>query len=253
VLLALVVLGLFVHAAQSALGWLPWWVVVLGVGGLGGWATAVGGAWKDAPIEGFKGWKFLRSPAVATGWAWPLSLMTADWVTLCLSAGGLAVFSIETYKTFWTGGRAPGKFADRPQRDPMSATRRRMGLLHAGAWLMFAVAGLRESLSSIAPGLGVTDATVFAARADSSTWTDLLGDSDLLSGVVTSMLVAAGALLVAGSVLWANRRLIGPAPVPVSAPPATNTDLPGVDPGAVQAPASVSEHSRWVMPGVGGA
>ena len=39
------------------------------VGGTGGWLTAVGGAWKDAPVEGFSGWKFLRSPAVATGWA----------------------------------------------------------------------------------------------------------------------------------------------------------------------------------------
>src|SRR3954453_5384896 len=36
-------------------------------------ATAVGGAWKDAPIEGFSGWKFLRSPAIATAWAVPFS------------------------------------------------------------------------------------------------------------------------------------------------------------------------------------
>jgi hypothetical protein len=226
VLVALVGLGVAVHAAQSSLGGLPWWVVVPSVGGLGGWATAVGGAWKDAPIEGFSGWKFLRSPAVATAWAVPLSLMTGDWVTLCLAAGGLAVFSIETYKTFWTGGRAPGKFADRPQRDPLSTIRRLMGLLHAGTWLMFAAAGLREALSGIAPGLRVTNLTVLA-RASSSTWTELLGASHVLSGVVSSTSVAAAALLAAGAVLRANLRLTGLVQVPVSAPVAGSTDVPG--------------------------
>ena len=91
------------------------WVTVL-VGGTGGWATAVGGAWKDAPVEGFSGWKFLRSPAVATGWAVLLRPLTDDWLLLVVAAGGLSVLVIETYKTFLTGGRPPGKFAGRPVR-----------------------------------------------------------------------------------------------------------------------------------------
>ena len=45
----------------------PAWLLVL-VGAVGGWLTAAGGAWKDAPVEGFSGWKFLRSPTVATAW-----------------------------------------------------------------------------------------------------------------------------------------------------------------------------------------
>lgn len=91
------------------------WATVL-VGGAGGWATAVGGAWKDAPVEGFSGWKFLRSPAVATGWAVLLRPLTDDWLLLLVAAGGLSVLVIETYKTFLTGGRPPGKFAGRAER-----------------------------------------------------------------------------------------------------------------------------------------
>lgn len=69
--------------------------MILTVGAAGGWATAVGGAWKDAPIEGFSSWKFLRSPAVATAWAVPLSLLTNSWVTLLLASAGFAVATID--------------------------------------------------------------------------------------------------------------------------------------------------------------
>lgn len=210
VLAAIVGLGVSVHvtqaAAEHAFGGLPWWVLVATVGGLGGWATAIGGAWKDAPVEGFSFWKFLRSPAVATAWAVPLSLMTTDWVTLCLAAGGLSVFSIETYKTFWTGGRPPGKFANQPLRDQLPATRHVMGLLHSGAWLMFAVASLREALSTLAPGLRVADVGLLAT-AGSSTWLHLLAAPHAVSGVVSATLVAGCALLAAGFVLRANVRL----------------------------------------------
>lgn len=210
VLATMIGLGVSVHVAQAAaphaFGGLSWWVLIATVGGLGGWATAVGGAWKDAPVEGFSFWKFLRSPAVATAWAVPLSLMTTDWVTLCLAAGGLAVFSIETYKTFWTGGRPPGKFANQPLRDQLPDNRHVMGLLHTGAWLMFAAAALRDALVSLAPGLRVADVGPLAA-AGSSTWLYLLSAPHALSGVVSSTLVSAGALLAAGFVLRANVRL----------------------------------------------
>lgn len=184
--LALAALGglaAVVHAAQPTLAGLPWWVVVPTVGGLGGWLTALGGAWKDAPIEGFSGWKFLRSPAVAAGWAAPLSLMSGGWVTVSLAAAGLAVFTIETYKTFGTGGRAPGKFAGMPLRDPLPATRRLMGVLHACTWVVFAVAGLDWS-----PWLQLPASPVTAAAA--------------ATGVVAGL-----ALVAAGAVLRANSRV----------------------------------------------
>ena len=44
---------------------MPLWLVVL-VGGLGGWISAFGGAWKDAPKEGFHIFKFFRSPIIAS-------------------------------------------------------------------------------------------------------------------------------------------------------------------------------------------
>jgi hypothetical protein len=207
VLAALIASGASVHAAQNVLDGLPWWLVAVTVGGLGGWMTAVGGAWKDAPVEGFSGWKFLRSPAVATAWALPLTLMTSSWVTLCLAAGGLAVFSIETYKTFWTGGRAPGKFADQPQRHPQIAGRHLMGLLHAGAWVMFAVIGLGDALRSLAPEVRSSDLAMIDVFS-SSIWAGDPGTRTLLPGVAVSMVVSAGALLVAASVLRANGRFL---------------------------------------------
>jgi hypothetical protein len=110
------------------------------VGGLGGWLTAGGGAWKDAPIEGFSGWKFMRSPLVATAWAVPLSLLTHDPVVLVLSAGGFAVASIETYKTFLTGGRAPGKFATKVVRFEYPACRYISAIVHVTLWAGVAMA-----------------------------------------------------------------------------------------------------------------
>jgi len=109
-------------------------VLTVLLGGVGGWLTAVGGAWKDAPVEGFSGWKFLRSPAVATGWALPLSTMTTDWVLLAFSAAGFAVASIETYKTFLTGGRPPGKFAGKEIRFAAPLLRGWFAFLHAALW-----------------------------------------------------------------------------------------------------------------------
>jgi hypothetical protein len=118
---------------------LPGWAMVL-VGGTGGWLTAVGGAWKDAPVEGFSGWKFLRSPAVATLWAAVLTPLSDSLWALAVSAGGLSVLVIETYKTFLTGGRPPGKFAGKPVRFVQRATRQSCRLLHCLAY--GALAGL---------------------------------------------------------------------------------------------------------------
>lgn len=128
------------EAIQRHIHSLPWLLVIIVVGSAGGWATAVGGAWKDAPIEGFSGWKFLRSPSIATAWAVPLSFLTEHWVALLLASGGYSVAAIETYKTFLTGGRPPGKFAGRSTRAHYPRLRRLFGYQHAALWLVVAAA-----------------------------------------------------------------------------------------------------------------
>lgn len=165
VVAGVVVTGVMLHLAQAASWGLPEWLVVVTVGGLGGWATAVGGAWKDAPIEGFSGWKFLRSPVVATAWAAPLSLLTGNWATLCLAASGMAVASIETYKTFLTGGRAPGKFEGRPIRWVQPQVRRLLGAGHAMGWLAFAVVSLVQVFLAGSPSATAVAGAVCALSA----------------------------------------------------------------------------------------
>lgn len=201
VLVGLLGTGLLVHVLQRVAPGHPGWLVMVTVGGLGGWATAVGGAWKDAPIEGFSGWKFLRSPAVASAWAVPLSVMTNDWVTLCLAAGGLSVASIETYKTFFTGGRPPGKFADQAQRSFSVARRRVMGTTHAVTWFLFAGAAVHEASSVPATSTGTPSGTFLAC-----------------------LLVGVGAGCAAALVLRANLRMsrvTTPAPTPPAPAPAS--------------------------------
>jgi hypothetical protein len=140
---ALIAIGLLLawwaaRGVQHAVSPLPVGSLVL-VAGLGGWLTAVGGAWKDAPIEGFSGWKFLRSPVVATAWAVVLSRFTGDWVLLTMAAAGWSVISIETYKTFLTNGRPPGKFADRPVRFHPQAARETCRAIHVSLYGVLAL------------------------------------------------------------------------------------------------------------------
>lgn len=122
---------------QAAVPPLPIWTALV-IAGAGGWLTAVGGAWKDAPIEGFSGWKFLRSPAVSTAWAFVLIGFTHDWVTLTVAAAGWSVISIETYKTFLTGGRPPGKFDTKPARFAVGEAREVCRAVHIGLYAVLA-------------------------------------------------------------------------------------------------------------------
>jgi len=128
------------NTLQHGLRPLPALLVILTVGSAGGWATAAGGAWKDAPIEGFSGWKFLRSPAVATAWAMLIFFLANNWVALLLASSGFAVASIETYKTFLTGGRPPGKFLGRPVQAHLPALRNLFAHQHAILWMAIAAA-----------------------------------------------------------------------------------------------------------------
>jgi hypothetical protein len=114
----------------------PLWLVV-GIGGLGGWISAFGGAWKDAPKEGFQIFKFFRSPIIASLFALGLSYLTDDLVLVTLAATGFCVATTETYKTFFFPSVPRGKFAGMPVHFPdMFQRRQPFILLYAGIWLV---------------------------------------------------------------------------------------------------------------------
>ena len=115
----------------------PRWLVVITVGSFFGWISAFGGAWKDAPVEGFETFKFFRSPAVAASWALVVSQFTTSWPVIAIAAEGFTVASIETYKTFFFPNKPRGKFAGKPILHPRYLTfRYRFVPLYAGIWLL---------------------------------------------------------------------------------------------------------------------
>lgn len=122
VVLALSVGG--VAALQRAFPDLSPWVVLLTVGSLAGWLTAFGGAWKDAPVEGFETLKFFRSPVISFLWAVLLAFFTRDWILIGIGGAGYSVATIETYKTFFFPSKPRGKFAGKPILYPVMLRRR---------------------------------------------------------------------------------------------------------------------------------
>jgi hypothetical protein len=113
---------------------------ILLVGGVGGWISAFGGAFKDAPIEGFETLKFFRSPALATAWAYLLAHIAQGYVTIALAAIGFTVATIETYKTFFFPSKPRGKFAGKPILFPeILRWRLRFVPLYAAIWLLLLV------------------------------------------------------------------------------------------------------------------
>ena len=80
------------------------------VGSAGGWISAGGGAWKDAPVEGFHLLKFFRSPLVAGLYGVFMAALTTRYVVIFLGAIGYTVASLETHKTFFHPNEDRGKF-----------------------------------------------------------------------------------------------------------------------------------------------
>ena len=113
-----------VAGLQQAFAPLPRLGTALTVGALGGWYSAFGGAWKDAPIEGFQLFKFFRSPVLAAAFAWLLLGLTASWPAVMFGAIGFTVATTETYKTFFFPSKPRGKFAGRPVTFPDMLVRR---------------------------------------------------------------------------------------------------------------------------------
>jgi hypothetical protein len=138
VAVALVCVAVFVglSALERRSDW-PTWLVVLTVGSAFGWISACGGAWKDAPIEGFETFKFFRSPGVAAAWALVVVQFTHSWPVIALAAEGFTVASIETYKKFGNPDRPPGKFAGKPVIAPGHFRfRRPFAHLFFGIWTL---------------------------------------------------------------------------------------------------------------------
>jgi hypothetical protein len=119
-------------------------VLVALVGGIGGWISAFGGAWKDAPSEGFQILKFFRSPALASLIAIGLSGLTQSLLLITLAATGYTIAGTETYKTFFFPSTPRGKFAGMPIRFPeMLRRRRRFVPIYIAIWagVLAAIAG----------------------------------------------------------------------------------------------------------------
>jgi hypothetical protein len=111
-------------------------VVVLLVGSLGGWISAFGGAWKDAPVEGFQPFKFVRSPLVALGYALLLAALTTDPVYAAFGALGYTVATLETYKTFFKPNTPRGKFGGKEiQHQEWLERRYRFVPLYIAIWV----------------------------------------------------------------------------------------------------------------------
>jgi hypothetical protein len=132
VIFALLVL---IDWAQHNVG-APFWLLAVTFGSIGGWLSAFGGAWKDAPIEGFEWLKFFRSPVVAAVYALLLTAFTRDLVAIALAAEGFTVATLETYKTFFFPSKPRGKFAGKPVLFPrMLRVRQRFLPLYVLIWL----------------------------------------------------------------------------------------------------------------------
>lgn len=129
-----------VHSAQGVqTGW-PRWVLFALLGSIGGWLSAFGGAFKDAPIEGFHTFKFFRSPGLAAGYTVLMSMWTDSYLLAALAGIGYTVATIETYKTFFFPNLPRGKFANKPILYPEHLeTRKRFVPIYAGVWLFVLV------------------------------------------------------------------------------------------------------------------
>lgn len=106
------------------------------VGSVGGWVSAFGGAWKDAPIEGFSLPKFFRSPLIAFGYGLLLAQFTRQYPLLLLGSIGYTVATTETYKTFFFPNKNRGKFMGKEPRYPrMLYMRWRFVPLYVAIWV----------------------------------------------------------------------------------------------------------------------
>ncbi len=112
------------------------WAVVLIIGSIGGWISAFGGAWKDAPLEGFHTLKFFRSPLMALAYSIILAHFSHNYLFISMGGLGYTIASTETYKTFFFPSKPRGKFAGKPIVYPqMLSMRQRFVPLYVLIWI----------------------------------------------------------------------------------------------------------------------
>ncbi len=115
-------------------------LLAVSIGALGGWFSAFGGAWKDAPIEGFQIFKFFRSPLIAAGFAYLLYTLGATPAQGMMGAIGYTVATTETWKTFFFPSVPRGKFAGKPILFPEMLRRRQYFVpLYVGIWILILI------------------------------------------------------------------------------------------------------------------
>lgn len=132
------VIAALVHL-QPAAGPSPLAALLL-AGTVGGWISALGGAWKDAPKEGFQLLKFFRSPGIALGYSLLLVPLTSSLLVIAFGALGLTIATIETHKKFGRSDEPPGKFAGKAITHPeMLRRRRRFVPVYATIWAVVAM------------------------------------------------------------------------------------------------------------------
>ena len=101
---------------------------------------AFGGAWKDAPAEGFDTLKFFRSPCLTVVLALLLAQFTNSYLQLAVAAIGYERAVAETYKTFFFPSKPRGKFAGKPVLFPHMLTRRHYFVpAYAAIWVVVIV------------------------------------------------------------------------------------------------------------------
>ncbi len=156
----------------------PLWQILV-VASIGGWYSACGGAFKDAPIEGFETLKFFRSPVSATFYGFLVSHFTDSYALIALCGLGYTVATLETYKTFFFPSVPRGKFAGKPITNPeMLQMRQKFVPFYVLIWIgivtSFTLAFVRmgrevpipsEAAASFASGFGSLAADVPAPAA----------------------------------------------------------------------------------------
>ena len=113
-------------------------LVGLTVGGI----IAFGGAWKDAPTEGFDALKFFRSPCLTVLVALLLAQLTDSYLHVAVAAIGYERAAAETYKTFCFPSKPRGKFAGKPVLYPDMLSRRQYFVpAYIAIWLVVIATG----------------------------------------------------------------------------------------------------------------
>jgi hypothetical protein len=132
------------------------------VGLIVGIIIAIGGAWKDAPKEGFQMLKFFRSPIMTLICAIALSTLTDSYLQIAVAAIGYERAAVETWKTLLTREKPPGKFLGKPELHPVMRKRRRYAVpVFLGIWafvLAFAAAALSNASGGPTSGVAIGNA-----------------------------------------------------------------------------------------------